>query len=177
MKAKAILLPVDFSHSSDAALKFASSLAAESGGVLHIVHVGEDSPAYLAGYGGFAYTPDLAEKIARENRELLEQVKPTVPSVKFEQHYLCGDPAQEILTFANSKNVDLIVIGSHGRTGLSRLLLGSIAEAVVRGAACPVLTVKQPVNEDSQTESSNPSQENNPQPKEHPEPKSKFSLH
>ncbi len=172
MNIKTILLPVDFSHSSDAALSFASSLAAESQGLLYLVHVGEDSPAYLAGYGGFAYTPELAKKIEVENRELLDQIQPTVAGVKHERHYLTGDPAHEILSFAERENVDLIVIGSHGRTGLSRLLLGSIAEAVVRGANCPVLTVKQPPAGSPESE-----EYLEPQQAEHPEPRTKPSLH
>ena len=129
MRLKSILLPVDFSHSSDAALGFASSLAADWDAHLILLHVGEDSPAYLAGYGGFAYTPELHEKIASENRALLGQIKPTVSGIPYEHQYLSGDPAQEILAYAEREDVDLIVIGSHGRTGLSRLLLGSVAEA------------------------------------------------
>ena len=64
--------------------------------------------------------------------------------MQYEHHYLSGVPETEILAFADREKVDLIVIGSHGRTGITRVLLGSVAEAVVRGAKCPVLTVKQP---------------------------------
>ena len=163
---------MDFSHSSDAALSFASSLAADSSAHLYIVHVGEDSAAYIAGYGGFAYTPDLSEKIARENREALETIKPSVAGINFEHRYLTGNPAEEILAFADSENVDMIVIGSHGRTGLSRLLLGSIAEAVVRGAKCPVLTVKQP-----SALSAEPEAVDVPVHVQHPKPSTKHSLH
>ena len=172
MNVKSILLPVDFSHSSDAALSFASSLAADSNAHLYLVHVGEDSAAYLAGYGGFAYTPDLSEKIAQENREALQEIKPTVSGLEYEHRYLSGDPAEEILAFAEQENVDMIVIGSHGRTGLSRLLLGSIAEAVVRGAKCPVLTVKQPSALTTEAEEPEP-----PAQVEHPKPATKHSLH
>ncbi len=145
MNIQKILLPVDFSHSSDGALKFASSLAADFKAHLILLHVGEGTPAYLSAYGGFADTPELEEKIAQENCALLELVKPTVAGVQYERQYLLGDPSQEILDLAEREGVDLIVIGSHGRTGLSRLLMGSVAEAVVRHAACPVITVKQPV--------------------------------
>ncbi len=177
MKLKKILLPVDFSHSSDAALSFASSLAADSKALLTLLHIGENSPAYLAGYGGFSYTPEFHEKVVKENRMLLERIKPTIAGIEFEHQYLDGDPAQEILGFAKRENIDLIVIGSHGRTGLSRLLLGSVAEAVVRGATCPVLTVKQPTKEVS--EAAEVSSEKAPMPddKEHFEPRSRVSLH
>ncbi|MGI9429190.1 MAG: universal stress protein [Bythopirellula sp.] len=172
MNIKSILLPVDFSHSSDAALRFASSLAADSDAHLTIVHVGEDSAAYLAGYGGFAYTPDLSEKIAQENRVALENIKPTVAGLSYGHRYLNGNPAEEILAFAEQENVDMIVIGSHGRTGLSRLLLGSIAEAVVRGSKCPVLTVKQPSALSTEGEDVEV-----PVHTEHPKPATKHSLH
>jgi universal stress protein A len=147
MNAKKILFPTDFSDSSDAALSYATSLAAEMGALLYIVHVGNESPAYLDGYGGFISIPDSVDKVARENRALLNQVRPIVPNVNYQHRYLSGLPEHEILDFAKREDVDLIVIGSHGRTGLSRLLMGSVAEAVVRRAKCPVLTVKQPAVE------------------------------
>jgi len=169
MNAKKILFPTDFSESSDAALGYASSLAAETGAILYIVHVGNETTAYLAGYGGFGSVPDLADSVARENRKLLNQVKPTASKVNYQHHYLSGSPDHEILAFAEREHVDLIVLGSHGRTGLSRLLLGSVAEAVVRRANCPVITVKHPMNEVLESEV--------PQEHEHPVPIAKHSLH
>ncbi len=150
MNLKKILCPTDFSDSSDFALEFASSLAAETGSLLQIIHVGNESSAYLAGYGDFGTVADLVDREMREHRALLEQVRPSRAKVNFEHRYLSGSPGNEILAFAERENVDLIVLGSHGRTGLTRLLLGSVAEAVVRRAKCPVLTVKQPITEDFQ---------------------------
>jgi len=69
---------------------------------------------------------------------------PSDPSVSFEHKLLAGDPAAAIVEAADQENVDLIVLGTHGRTGLTRLLMGSVAENVVRKAKCPVLTVKHP---------------------------------
>ena len=86
--------------------------------------------------------------------EQLEKVRPTVPTVKFERHYLKGSPVVEILTFAADENIDLIVMASHGRTGIPRLLMGSIAEGVMRKAQCPVLVVKQPSGERKSRENS-----------------------
>ena len=80
-----------------------------------------------------------------EVRQQLEQVKPTVPRVDYEHRYLEGGPVHEIVAFAEREHIDLIVMGSHGRTGLARLLMGSVAEGVARRAPCPVLIVKQPV--------------------------------
>jgi len=67
---------------------------------------------------------------------------PTDPAVPYEHHLLIGNPATAIVHLAETENVDLIVLPTHGRTGLMRLLMGSVAEEVVRKARCPVLTVK-----------------------------------
>ena len=174
MNAKTIVFPTDFSESSDAALGYASTLAAESNALLYILHVGEDSQAYVAGYGAIGYTPDLVDRVARENQKLLTQVKPTLPKVRHEHKYLTGTPDQEILGFADEVDADLIVIGSHGRTGISRLLLGSVAEAVVRRANCPVLTIKHPLPEAE--EQATPSALQRPIT-QHLSPVSKHSLH
>lgn len=144
MNVENILFPTDFSVSSDAALDYASSLAAESGATLHIVHASDITPIYYAGYGAFSYEPELGKEMVHENELRLQKVKPTVASVSYEHHTLRGDAATRILEFVEREKVDLIVMGSHGRTGLSRLLMGSVAEEVVRKAKCPVLTVKQP---------------------------------
>jgi nucleotide-binding universal stress UspA family protein len=80
-----------------------------------------------------------------EVRERLTSIVPTVANVAYEHRYLTGPPVREILGLADREHIDLIVIGSHGRTGLSRLLMGSVAEGVVRNAKCLVLVVKQPI--------------------------------
>ena len=145
MNLKTILCPTDFSRFSDAALEYASSLAAESDALLRIVHVDEGSPTYVPGYGGYGYAPDPTELREKEERARLVEVRPTNPAVACQHHYLVGNPETEIVAFAAREDVDLIVMGTHGRTGLSRALMGSIAEGVVRYAQCPVLTVKQPM--------------------------------
>ena len=75
---------------------------------------------------------------------MLHDVKPTDPSIPVEYRLLTGEPADAVVRSAEEDDVDLIVLGSHGRTGLSRLLMGSVAEAIVRKAHCPVLVYKQP---------------------------------
>lgn len=75
---------------------------------------------------------------------MLERIVPPDPTVKFEHHLVTGDPASAVVRLAEEENVDLIVMGTHGRTGLRRLLMGSVAEAIVRRAKCAVLTLKQP---------------------------------
>ena len=141
MFAHRILVPIDFSPYSDAALALATSLARDGGGTLVLAHV-EVIPLSAAG-GEFLY--DIPEPPTEELLDKLEHVTPPDSQVPVERRLLAGDPADAIIRLAESENIDLIVMGTHGRRGLSRLLMGSVAEAVVRAAPCPVLTVKQPV--------------------------------
>jgi len=138
MSMKKILFPTDYSHLSDAALRHATTLARENGATLIIAHVEEPPLAYGGGemYYGIP-DPDRAEV-----ERMLGEIKPTDSSVPFRHVLLSGDPATEIVKFAADENVDMIVLGTHGRTGLSRVLMGSVAESIVRRAACPVLTFK-----------------------------------
>ncbi len=146
MNARKILCPTDFSQHTDAALGYASALAAESGATLYIVHVDEYRNASAAlGEVALNYNAPWEAADRSEVRQKLKQVKPTVSRVDFEHRYLEGGPVHEIIDFAARERMDLIVMGSHGRTGLSRLLMGSVAEGVARRAPCPVLIVKQPV--------------------------------
>jgi universal stress protein A len=146
-----ILFPTDFSQESAHALRLASTLASESGATLHIVHV-DEMRDLTAAMGEAGYLMATAVEDRQEVVDQLERVVPTVPTVAYEHEYLRGSPVTEILAFAESENVDLIVMGSHGRTGLSRLLMGSIAEGVMRKAKCPVLVVKQPFRENQAKE-------------------------
>lgn len=73
---------------------------------------------------------------------MLEQVKPTDPTVPYVHRLVMGNPADEIVRLAEEENADLIVMATHGRTGIGRVLMGSVAEAVVRRAKCPVFTLK-----------------------------------
>lgn len=138
MSTKRILYPTDFSHASDDGLEYAASLARDMGATLLIVHVEEPPVAYAAGemYYGIP-NPDR-----RELESMLSAVKPKTADVNCEYRLLQGDPAHEIVTLADEGETDMIVMGTHGRTGLSRLLMGSVAEAIVRRANCPVLTFK-----------------------------------
>lgn len=141
MFAHRILVPIDFSPYSDAALALATSLARDGGGTLVLAHV-EVIPISAAG-GEYLYA--IPEPPTEELLDKLSHVTPPDSHVAFERRLLAGDPADAIIRLAESENIDLIVMGTHGRRGLSRLLMGSVAEAVVRAAPCPVLTVKQPV--------------------------------
>lgn len=139
MQAKKILFPTDFSHASDGALAHAATLARETGARLIILHVEEPPMAYGGGelYYGVP-NPDNAALI-----KMLQAVVPPI-DVPYEHRLVVGDPAGEVVRVAEDEGVDLIVMGTHGRTGLRRLLMGSVAEAVLRRAPCPVFTLKEP---------------------------------
>lgn len=143
MYLKKILFPTDFSHSGDAALAYATSLARDMGATLLIVHV-EEPPA---AYGGGELYYGVPEPADEELRRMLGEVLPTDPAVPHEHRLVNGDPATAIVNLAEMEGADLIVMGTHGRTGFSRLLMGSVAELVVRRAQCPVLTIKQPARQ------------------------------
>jgi nucleotide-binding universal stress UspA family protein len=135
-----ILFPTDFSEQADQAQRMAEALARDHGAHLVILHV-MPPPPVLAGEMGMM-VPEAPE-LPAEVWERLNDLKPEgVTGV--ERFLVRGEAASEIVRMAREQKADLIVMGTHGRTGLGRLLMGSVAECVVRRAACPVLTVKVP---------------------------------
>lgn len=144
MKLKKIVCALDFSEHSDETLAYAASLAAAQGAELLVVNVIE----HLHGFDNFqilALAPDeiaaKLEVIATEKLAAhLATIRDTVPQATSAVRH--GKASSQIIEAAEEADADLIVMGSHGRTGLSHLLLGSAAEAVVRGAGCAVLVVK-----------------------------------
>jgi universal stress protein A len=143
MNFKRILFPTDFSDDNRGALKLASTLAAELRARLYIVHVHDIRNSSRAmGEAGYMMASALHEE-RREAWERLAKIVPTGPTVIYEHELLTGTPVVELLQFAQSMQIDLIVMSSHGRTGLRRLLVGSIAEGIMRRANCPVMVVKQ----------------------------------
>lgn len=137
MNAK-ILFPTDFSTLGQAALETATDLAKQRGAKLMIVHVEEPPMAY----GGGELYYGIAEPDRNELKKMLAAVLPTDPAVGYEHRLMIGNPATAIVHLAEQEHVDMIVMPTHGRTGLFRVLMGSVAEEVVRKAKCPVLTVK-----------------------------------
>jgi nucleotide-binding universal stress UspA family protein len=140
MHAQKILFPTDFSTASDAGLEQATALARDLGAKLLIVHVEEPPDVYAEGamYYGLS-EPDQVELL-----RMLNAVRPTDPEVAYEHRLVRGHPAERIVEIADEEQCDLIVMGTHGRTGFRRLLMGSVAETVVRRANCAVLTYKMP---------------------------------
>jgi len=137
MKFNKLLFATDFSAASQSAFEYASALARDAGATMLIVHVEEFPVSYATGEM-LVIHPDCPNP---ELRQMLEKVVP-VGGVPYEHCLVMGVPADEIVRLAEEHRADLIVVGTHGRRGLSRLLTGSVAEIVLRRAQCPVLAVK-----------------------------------
>jgi nucleotide-binding universal stress UspA family protein len=143
------MVPIDFSPSARAALEYAIFLAGKLGADMEVLHVweppgyvGPDTLALLpVGTGQPGWEQTRAE-VQREVDAFLAKAKarPRSLAVRVE----AGEPSDTILHVAKDGSTDLIVMGTHGRTGLSRLLIGSVAEAVLRRSTCPVLTIRVP---------------------------------
>ena len=134
---KRILHPTDFSSSSEAAFELACSLARDCGATLVVCHVVSPPSAVIE---GVAITIPLPEQAEARNR--LSRIQASDRLINVVHRLETGDPAREILAVAESERADLIVMGTHGRGGLSRLLMGSVAEAVMRKSPCPVMTMR-----------------------------------
>jgi nucleotide-binding universal stress UspA family protein len=138
-----ILVPTDFSEPSEQAFTYARRLAHRFGASLHLLHV-VNRPLLAEGLAAEAFmsdrTPMGSDMVEDAQRRLCKQA-PEAASVDV----VFGYAARSIVEHASRLGVDLIVMGSHGRTGIAHVLLGSVAEAVVRMAPCPVLTVRGPL--------------------------------
>jgi len=151
MEIHSILLPTDFSDCANYALSYAASLARTFGASIICVNVIEPIVPTV-GYSGLTeplpiadITEQLEDSAERELPKLAECDE--CAGLNIEELVVHGEAASEIVRVAREREIDLIVIASHGRTGLGRILFGSTAEAVVRHASCPVLVVKPPHEE------------------------------
>ena len=146
---KSILFPTDFSEFSLYALDYATSFARQYGAklvLLHVVDLFLSDPAYFAPY---VPTESMSEDFRKRARERLEEIAKTkLPGgISTEIVVVQGRPFVEIVREARERRVDLIVLSTHGRTGLSHAMFGSTAEKVVRKAPCPVLSIRHPEHE------------------------------
>jgi nucleotide-binding universal stress UspA family protein len=142
-----ILFATDFSESSHQAFRAACSLGVEGRTRLHVVHVIEphwvpEDPTFLGQAGVQFYDANLdGDREAQVKTMLRSRYAPDIP-IEVEYHVKEGNPASEIVRLADAVKADLIVVGTHGRTGLSWMLAGSVANAVMQRAGCPVLAVR-----------------------------------
>lgn len=141
---RTILHPTDFSDCSEYAFRMACSLCRHYGARLVVVHVAPQDIVYAGLIGGTIPGAPHLEACEEQLRESFAKEVETPVEV----HVKEGDPASTILELADEVHADLIVMGTTGRTGLARILLGSVAEEVLRHARCPVLTVKGPVEKE-----------------------------
>ncbi|HWU90252.1 MAG TPA: universal stress protein [Kofleriaceae bacterium] len=140
MLPKIVLVPIDFSANAEQALDYAAELARKLGATVHLVHAIASLPSALP----VALTEQMIENLVTEHREALDKLVKTrrtlatfgPPTVEV------GDARDTIIGAAKALGADLIVMGTHGRRGLSRMVMGSVAENVLRHAPCPVLIIR-----------------------------------
>lgn len=145
IKIEKILFPTDFSACAKHALKYALDFATERGAKLYILHV-IPKLNIPVGTGGITYpTSKIYDDMEKEAKKNIHHLVPKrfLEKIKVENIVVRGNPFQEIIKAAKKYDIDLITIATHGRTGISHVMLGSTAEKVVRMASCPVLCVKQ----------------------------------
>ena len=147
---KNILVATDFGDASDAALAYGRDLARSYFARMHVLHVADDVMIRFASEFSMAALPDIQARleeaardrmqaaVTEEDRNVLRAKPVVVTSIA---------PADAIVDYARTHAIDLIVMGTHGRRGFDHLLMGSVAERVVRTAPCPVLTVRHPERE------------------------------
>ncbi len=138
MTVNSILVPTDFSEPSDAAFRYATDMARTFGARLYLLHVpGKTGENLEMNFPVAQFETAVHERLdALVSQSDIERLRP-------EYAVRIGTPAEEIVRYADEREVDLIIMGTHGRNGVAHLLLGSVAEHVVRAAPCPVLLVRQ----------------------------------
>jgi nucleotide-binding universal stress UspA family protein len=141
-----ILVPIDFSPSSDAALEYARAVATRFGASLHLLHVVDDP--YRAVYSSEVFVPDVEglrdELLTHGGARLCDLLQSSdMRKLRATTAAVFGTPSGSIVEYASAHGIDLVIMGTHGRGGMSHLLMGSVAERVVRTASCPVLTVRE----------------------------------
>jgi nucleotide-binding universal stress UspA family protein len=148
---KNILVATDFGEAADSALSYGKELAGRFGATLHALNVVENF--YVTTFGAetyAAFVPEMQRELETAARKRLDEVlidsdgsgPPTKAVVM-----TSGSAAYAIVDYATEHRIDLIIMGTHGRGGLAKLMMGSVAERVVRIAPCPVLTVRHPEHE------------------------------
>lgn len=147
---KRILVPTDFGEASDAALNYARALARAFGASISVLHVADNVLLQSAGIEGYVAYPEMQRGIEEAARRQLEAAIGDDDRRELRAQTvlrISNATALTIITYAREHDVDLIVMGTHGRGAMAHLFMGSVAERVVRTSPCPVLTVKHPEHE------------------------------
>ena len=150
---KRICVPTDFSECGDYAVKHAAALARQFGAELFITHVIQDIGEKLSHPDFTSQGTSVVEFLQALERGATQYLAGLAADKQWRdltvhRLYLHGAPAEQIVGYALSQDIDLLVLGTHGRSALKQLFLGSVAERVVRTAPCPVLTVRHPLRRD-----------------------------
>jgi nucleotide-binding universal stress UspA family protein len=147
MEIKSILFPTDFSEGSAQALQYAVDMAKKYSAKLYVVHVIYDIAKATGWYVPHVSMDQMYKDIEQGAKKELENFGVgELSGVKnIERSVIMGVPHEEIVNFANKNRIDLIIMGTHGRKGIDRILFGSTASQIVRFAPCPVLTVRLPM--------------------------------
>jgi len=143
-----ILVPVDFSSAARHALQYACELADATGAAVSVMHVVETP--YLPGAVVEMYVPPPAQLIEQLENNAQSVLDAMLTAEQKERYHATlirrtGSAAQEILEYLHAHPIDLVVMSTHGRGGVARLMMGSVADKLVRAAPCPVLTLREPV--------------------------------
>ncbi len=147
---KNILVATDFGEASDAALAYGRELARTFDATLHVLHVADDVYVRLGGDAYVAVLPELQKDVEQAAHTSLDNLigvpaagEPAVQKVVLTS----ASTAAAVVQYAKDTSIDLIIVGTHGRGAVAHLLMGSVAERIVRTAPCPVLTVRHPEHE------------------------------
>jgi universal stress protein A len=139
----AIVLPIDFSELSMAAVPWAKRMAAVTNGVVHCVYTVEPPQVYSALDMAPAVPLPTTDELNQSAQQQLETfASEQLAGIDTETHVLIGKPAEQIVEYAKEVNADLIVMTTHGYSGLEHVVLGSTTESVLRKAGCPVLSIR-----------------------------------
>ncbi len=145
-----ILVPTDFSKFSRIALTYASDFADKFAAELYLLHVVQDLAVFIPDMITVAPPPaPSVEQMTKAVQDAFDRIikENQLDRFKIHREVREGTPFYEIVRYAKEQNIDLIIMGTHGHTGLTHMLLGSVTEKVVRKAPCPVLTVRHPEHE------------------------------
>ncbi len=138
-----ILCPIDYSNCSMRALTYAAELAIKDSARLYLMYVKDER---VSDYGGLKFDAEFnhnAETVTGMKQKLRSSIPEEIRCcINVEILIRAGIPFEEILKAARDKETDLIVMGTHGRTGITHMVIGSVAEKVIRNAPCPVLSIK-----------------------------------
>lgn len=142
---KNILVPTDFSEASESALRYGVALAEAFSATLHVLHVLEEPVVTAMAPEAYAMSlPGLLDELEKRAQDRLDGLLTAEQRAKYRAKLVSerGSPFVEIVRYAKTNDIDLLVMGTHGRGAIAHMLMGSVAEKVVRKAPCPVLTVR-----------------------------------